>query len=209
MDIKAKITEITSLLTWRVEHESGKRDLEIESDPWTRTHFIKIPTAGADWRDIEYLHELAHATLAERHHLLSTGWFARSVDQAAYALLANPIRIASYWFADYLLMQWCPDEEAAEIREHAGYAMNYQGHDMDMIYGGGLFLAQAIHYLSDKIHTIPRRYRPVTDILLAIDPGNPSVQAKRNLINQLAALTCRQKVQLTHEEGMDVWQVKK
>ncbi|MEI7638152.1 MAG: hypothetical protein WCJ37_12665 [Syntrophus sp. (in: bacteria)] len=207
--MKAKIAEIFDLLTWRVEHESGKRDLEIGSDPWTRTHTIKIPTEGADWRDIEYLHELAHATLAERHHLLSTGWFARSVDQASCSPLTNPIRIASDWFADYLLMQWCPDEEAAEIREHAGYAMNYQGHDMDMIFGGGLFLSQAVHYLGNKLHTVPRRYRPVADILISVDPGKPSVQSKCNLINQLATLTCRQRVHLTQEDDMDVWLVKK
>lgn len=58
------IAEIAGRLTWRVINEAGERDLEITSDPWSKTHTIKIPRAGADWRDIEYLHELAHATLA-------------------------------------------------------------------------------------------------------------------------------------------------
>jgi len=78
-----------------------------------------------------------------------------------------------------------------------------------MIFGGELSLAQAVHYLGDKIHTVPRRYRPVVDILLAADPGKPTVQAKRNLINQLAAITCRHRIHLTQEDGMDVWLIKK
>ena len=46
MDIKIQITEIKTRLTWRIEHERGTRDLEITSDPWIRTHIIKIPVDG-------------------------------------------------------------------------------------------------------------------------------------------------------------------
>lgn len=209
MNIKNKITEITKSLGWKIVHKSGDRDIEITSDPWTKTHTIKIPTSGEDWRDIEYLHELAHAVLAERHHLLSTAYFARGSDRVDYEALRNSIRSASDWFADDLLMQWVPDEEKSEIREHANYVRAYAGHEQEIIYAGGLFIAQAVHYLGDKVHTIPHRYRPVVDIFLSIDPSKPTVQAKRNLINQLAVLTCRQRVYLTREDGMDVWRIKK
>jgi len=209
MTIRATIADVTARLKWIVTYQHGGRDLEITSDPWTRTHTIKIPTEGPDWRDIEYLHELAHATLAEKHHLLATGWFVRGTDQAAIAALTNPARVAGDWFADDLLMRWCQDAETAEIREHAGYAMGYSGTDPIMIYGGGLFLGQAVHYLGDKIHTVPRRYRPVVDVLLATDPGKPTVSAKRDLINSLATLTCPYRVRMVRDGDVDVWKAER
>lgn len=205
--ISDKITEITNGLTWQIVHVKGDRDLEITSNPWEKTHTISIPAQGADWREIEYLHELAHAVLAEKHHLLATAWFGRSVAKSAYFPLVNPIRVASDWFADDLLMRWCPVEETAEIREHADYALAYHDHDPVMIYGGGLSLAQCVKYLGDKAYGIPRRYRMVTNALLAVDPSKPTAKAKEYLINLLAAITCGKRVRLTHEENKDVWQV--
>lgn len=209
MDIKSKITEITAALQWPVLHVPGARDLEITTNPWERTHTIHMPKQGADWRDIEYLHELAHATLAEKHHLLATAWFARSAWREDYETLTNAIRVASDWFADHLLMQWCPAAEIAEIREHAEYARKYTEYDIVMLHGGGLALAQAVKYCGDKRHDIPRRYRPVTDALLVVDPSRPDVIAKRDLINALAAITCTQRIALTREDGLDVWKIKK
>lgn len=201
------IAEIAVRLTWEVKHELGERDLEIVSDPWSKTHTIKIPAAGADWREIEYLHELAHATLAEKHHLFSTAYFKIGTPPKKYLPLKNPVRVASDWYADDLLMKWAPEAEAAEIREHADYAMAATSHDPDIIYGGGLCIAQAVHYLRQKIHTVPRRYRGIVDILLSFDPGKPSVSAKEKLINHLAALTTNSRVRFTKDDGMDVWEI--
>lgn len=209
MDIKDKIQQVSSRLTWRVEHETGARDLEITSNPWSRTHTIKLPTIGSEWRDIEYLHELAHARLAEHHHLLSTAYFMRGISQEEIAPLINPCRVASDWFADALLMLWCPADESAEIREHAGYAIRYEGDDSDMIYGGGLVMAQAVHWLALQREEVPIQYRPVMEVLLSVPPETPSVKAKREIINQLAGLTCLSRVHLTRQEGMDVWRIKK
>lgn len=209
MNIKEKIEQVSSRLAWRVEHKPGAGDIEITSDPWQRTHTIKIPTSGSEWRDIEYLHELAHARLAEHHHLLSTSYFVRGVSQEEITPLVNPIRVASDWFADALLMLWCPDEETAEIREHTGYALRYDGDDPDMIYGGGLMLAQACQWLALPIEEVPDRYKPAAEVLLAVDPNIPTVKKKRNLINALAALTCNLRVHIAREDGMDLWRIKK
>jgi hypothetical protein len=212
MDINTKIAEITACLTWPIVYEQGDRDLEITCDPWSRTHTIRMPTAGADWRDIEYLHELAHATLAERHHLLETAYFARGWDRQDLEALTNPVRVASDWFADDLLMQWVPEAESAEILEHAGYGRQYAADaeaDPMTKYGLGLAMAQAVKYLGESLRDVPSVYRPVVDILLATDPSKPSIEAKRKLINQLAALTCRYRVHLAKEDGVDVWRIKK
>ena len=209
MNIKIKIAEVLAGLAWTVQHEQGARDLEITSDPWSKTHFIKIPTAGPEWRDIEYLHELAHATLAERHHLLATAYYIRATPAAYCAPLVDPFRTASDWYADDLLMQWAPDQEREEILEHAGYALNNISRDRTMIYGGGLFLAQAVRYCKQSLNDVPRRYRPVAKVLLSFDPSRPTVSDKQNLINRLATLTCPYRVHPAKEDGMDVWQIRK
>lgn len=212
MTIEKKIKQVLENLTWRVEHERGDRDLEITSDPWSRTHYIKIPVSGPAWRSIEYLHELAHATLAERHHLISTAYFISGTQKADIQALTNPIRCASDWFADDLLMKWTPEEESAEIHEHADYGFQFSKEaETDefarMVLGQSL--AQAVKYLGAKIKTIPRIYRPTVDVLLSVDPSLPTVQNKRKLINVLASLTCRQRVHLDREDGMDLWRIKK
>jgi hypothetical protein len=209
MDIKEKILQVSSRLTWWIEHEMGGGDLEITSNPWRRTHTIKMPSSGSEWRPIEYLHELAHAMLAERHHLLSTAYFVRGVSQEEITPLVNPCRVASDWFADALLMLWCPTEEAAEIREHVAYAIRYDGDDLDMLYGGGLMLAQAVRYLDLRKEEVPERYRSVMEVLLSTPLEAPTVSVKRKIINELASLSCSSRVHLTREEGMDVWRIKK
>jgi hypothetical protein len=123
--------------------------------------------------------------------------------------LVNPIRVASDWFADALLLLWCPAEEAAEIREHVDYAVHYEGDDPDMVYGGGLMLAQACRYLALRREEIPQQYRLVSEVLLSVDPDVPTVRKKRELINKLAALTCNLRVHIAREEGMDLWRIKK
>lgn len=209
MKIKNIILDIKSRLTWAVENEiSSGRNMEITSDPWSRTHIIHIPTQGTDIREIEYLHELAHAVLAERHILLSTAYFLRGTPEEKISKLVSPIRVASDWFADDLLLQWVPDEERAEIQEHIGYAREITTPDKEIMYGGGLFFAQGVHYCGNKKHDIPRRYRKPADILLAVDPGHPSVSAKQKLVNNLAELTSKLKIALTSEQGAEVWEVK-
>ncbi|OGP52441.1 MAG: hypothetical protein A3K30_05475 [Deltaproteobacteria bacterium RBG_13_51_10] len=184
------------------------------SDPWTRTHTIKLPRRN--YREIEYLHELAHAVLAEQHHLLSTAFFERGTSMEAMTPLVGPLRAASDWFADDLLMQWCPEEERAEIKEHAEYVLQITNDlaagkiEIFYLYGGGLILAQAVKYCDKAIAEIPEMFMPIVEILLSIPPEAPTVAAKRDAVNRLAALTCQQQIELTTEQdGIQVWEIRK
>lgn len=210
MDIKKIIAEVEGRLTWDIKITFiPDGDEEIISDPWERMHHIRVPVAGH--RDIEYLHELAHATLAERHHLLATAIFSGTITGDIYDQLVCPIRCASDWYADALLMQWVPDEEMAEIREHLKYfrpeIILKKAADPFVMYGGGLIWAQAVYYLGYDPAAIPEEFRHAAMALLYTDPGNPSVEVKRNLINSLAALTCAARLEIVNEDGFDVWRV--
>ncbi len=205
--INQKIIEIEGQLRWPVKKISTETQCEITSDPWSRAHTILWATKNP--REIEYLHELAHAMLAERHHLLSTAIFARGIPDESVMPIVFPCRVASDWFADDLLWQWAPEEEGREIQEHAQYMIEIpiERRDNVILYGGGLILAQAMHYLNQKKLYVPRFFWPVINILLAVDPALPSVERKRDLINSLAALTCRERVELVQDDGIDVWKV--
>lgn len=217
------VKQVEARLTWHVQKVSvPDGDMEITSDPWARTHTIRIPRRG--YREIEYLHELAHAVLAEKHHLLSTAYFEKGTPEKSIRNLVNPIRCASDWFADYLLIQWDRDAEIAEIREHAGYAMmlgNGACYDPFMVISGGLMIAQAIQYddyenfQKDEApeayrQVIPGPYCQVIDALLSVPPEQATVSNKERLINKLAALFCKERVRLTDKDddnGIEVWQI--
>jgi len=198
------IDRVKQQLRWAVVQKITENDCEITSDPWMRTHTILVPMSP---RPIEHLHELAHATLAERHHLLGTSYFATGTPPGSITLLTWPCRAASDWFADDLLMQWCPDAERAEIREHIGYMAVLGDVSTEAISGGGLMFAQGVKYLGQNVRRIPAGYRPAAKTLLAVDPRKPSIAAKRDLINNLAALTCPLRLELGHEDGVDVWRL--
>ena len=202
------IKQVEAKLRWAVIKKYTPNECEISSDPWAKTHTILLPTQ--EYRDIEYLHELAHAVLAEKHHLLSTAIFAQGIPAASYDTLMNPIRAASDWFADYLLMQWCPAEEMAEIKEHIGYMQTIaeQEKGAEAMYVGGLMFAQGVRYLGNNFRRIPAVYRPVAKILLSVDSGKPSVAAKRDLVNGLASLSCRERLILTQGDGKELWKIK-
>ena len=202
------IERIERQLRWSVTRQYTPNECEITSDPWARTHTILLPTQA--YRAIEYLHELAHAVLGEQHHLLSSAIFVQGTAKDVCNKLINPFRTASDWLADDLLIRWCPEEERAEIREHIGYMQIIAGQEKgtEAIYCGGLMFAQGVKYLGQNPRHIPPVYRPAANILLSVDPGKPSVTVKRDLVNRLASLTCRERIALTKEDGMELWKIK-
>ena len=237
MIIKIKINEIIASLKWTIKHDQGDLDLQIKSNPVERTHTIYIPKEGVGWREIEYLHELAHGVLAEKeHYLIGTSAFLPTSQREDIESLVNAVQTAGDWFADDLLMQWVPDQKSAYIREHVDYSLGdlfaddlfmqwvpdqksayirehveYSlikvRHDLDLLHSGGLLAAQGVCYLGDKIHTIPRRYRRIVEVLLATNPGHPSLAAHCSLVNSLAAITTKSRIKPAKLDGWDVWEI--
>lgn len=209
MSLNNTIIRVRAGLKWHITEEIGNSpDFTITSDPWARTHTIRRPASGDMPRDMEYRHELAHAWLAEHvHPLLSTAYFRRGISQDSIEPLVSPKRCAADWFADALLRTWCPRKADREVIEHLGYVFDLAGdaeQDISILYGGGLVVAQAVHWNLKRV-VVPPIYRPVVDILLAFPPEKPSITKMRTLINRLAALTTDLRVAITHDDGIEVW----
>lgn len=201
-------------LDWQIEHRHGGDDFQIISDPQMKTHTIFVPTD--DVREIEYLHEIAHAHLAESvHHLLSTAIFKNKTSDQAIAELIWPYRAATDWFADGLLMKWDPEAALAEIRDHVPYIFALTqlqfglpiSPDIGLLkYSGGLILAEAIFWNACEI-TVPRFFMDVVDVLLSIDPNTPSVNSLQKCTNRLSGLTSQYRVRLFTDNEVEVWEI--
>lgn len=207
MGIDHTVAMIERKLTWRIKKTFSEGESKIISDPWEKVHTIFIPLHGT--RQIEYLHELGHALLAENHHLLSTAYFESGTPAEKVRGLIWIFRAASDWYADHLLMEWVPKDEAEEIREHLNYVLSSSWYNSFILYAGGLILAQGVFYLGVKRATIPPVFYPVVDILINTPPDNPSVMAKMELVNSLARITNSLEVELTTDRGVDVWRIKR
>ena len=207
--MKEIIKRVQATLKWQVstiKHET--RHMEITSDPIAKTHTIYIPPPEAEWRDIEYLHELGHAYLAEQTHpLFSSAYFAKGTPDQEMQKFIWPKRTADDWYVDDLLIQWCPDEERAEIEEHADMIKYVEEETSPFwLYGAGLMLAQAIEYRVEH-PVVPESVKPVIDALRSFRPNCPNIRNLRRLTNKLALLVTTKQIELAHEDRLDVWKI--
>lgn len=183
------IRRIKSTLTWPVIHSYHDGTLDIISDPLTRTHAIRFPLD--DHRDqvrpIEYLHELAHAALAEREAIFAVHEFVHPDIATLLPILSDPVRTTADWFVDDLVMQWAPTEQRAYIGEHVELMRRYLAApipDSSMILAAGHVFAQGEHYFHAHIPTTGEIDR-MKHLFLTIPPRRRSRTAFARLFNSL------------------------
>lgn len=176
------------MLAWRIEYcRNNTTDLEILSNPATRTHLIYWPDNPHDpVRPIEYLHELAHAVLSEQELFLAGGVFDLSIPDWQHTLIPA-VRAADDWWADYLLDVWCPEEARAEIHYHLELmqrALQGKGVPPEEFFGIAEILAEGAYYLDANIR-LPDNLQPAIAAFLAHPPDKPSRQATEEIIQAL------------------------
>lgn len=174
----------------------------ITSDHRQQSHLISMPASGVV-RPIEYLHELAHATLCEKvHHQFSTQYF-KGVAAEVLSAIQPASQAASDWFADSWLMSVCPDEERKEIDEHCKLVIesirHQPGGTPEMLYGSALMIAQAIKYCGRDIATGGLLQQAV-EAFLSVEPDPPVISSLEQLINRLLAVLYPYRVRLDEDE---------
>ncbi|MHC1697766.1 MAG: hypothetical protein AB9919_06860 [Geobacteraceae bacterium] len=194
--LKNLINRTRSSLRWRIIEQTHDQDtIEIVSDRTECTHTILTPTNPSPQnplRDIEYLHELAHATLCETvHPVFSTHYFAAGTPAEGIRTLTPIMRAASDWFADQWLIEHCPELERVEIEEHYELAMSALQQatgpvEAEVLYGTALMLAQGIKYLGKPDNT-GGQLREVVGAFLLVRPEKPTDKKMETLINRLSA----------------------
>jgi hypothetical protein len=188
-NLRSRIREVESSLKWPLTRIRGRVGPGIESDVSARTHTIYLPEHAI--RAIDYLHELAHAHLAEEIE----GAFVGLRIVAATALQGGelPVRVLQVvadWFADERLFSWAPAEMRKKLVDDI-HVVRTRCHDTaltrtDLLtYVGALFLAQGARYLFQPVH-ICSPVKDAVDILLGEDPSRPSI----NRLVELSAALC-------------------
>lgn len=199
-------------LQWSVREVTGPdvHTLEITTDHRERHHTIYIP--AHDVRPIEYLHELAHATLCEQiHPQFSTQYFAIGIPDPIVRLIGAASQAASDWFVDEFLCALLPEETKAEVDEHLHMVSGALGKNPEggpeMFTGFALIVAQAIRYCGYKIE-LAEPLKQAVNGLLSVPPDNPTVEKLQAAVNNLLACYCPHRVRLiTDQDGLEVWGV--
>jgi len=202
---------VLASLKWPVEKRLwDETSLQITCVTARRRHVMSIPRRGDAVREIEFLHELAHARLAEDvHPLLATGVFVPRPPDHVLRELVWPTQSAADWFADALLWEWAPHACAMEIREHLGYVLATTVAKLSngqLFYAGGLICAQA-RYWKIMPFEAPQLLQPVIDVLLRFQPEKPTLAKMQALLNALAELTTPYRVRAVENNGETVWAV--
>lgn len=210
------VRDIRARLSWPVREEAGtSAEFQVVSSPHRREHTIYWPApdspAGPP-REIELLHELVHALLAEQvHHQFSGQYFARQTPENHIRAVAWACRAACDWFVDDQLVKLVPDQERSEIEEHFDLICQVfqagppQG-DLFFLLSAGLMIAQAVKYLEVQVQT-GGQLKQVVDAFLSTPPEEPFVQALEGLVNKLLAAYTDLRVRLVNDGGWEVWGV--
>ena len=208
--IKKLIKKHRHRLTWPVTVVTGPEvgTLEIMSDHAAKTHTIYIPDNNV--RDIEYLHEIGHATLCERvHPMFSTPQFA-TTDPAVLNEIAPATRAASDWFVDHWLITLAPGEERHEIEEHARGIARVLKHqrrgDPELLCMAALMFAQAIKYCGWQL-SLGGDIERAVNALFAVEPSRPSIDRLTATINGLLACYSRYRVELFTDGSGTCWRI--
>lgn len=194
------------LLSWKIVHEPAQEyePPAIWSDPVDKKHMITIPKGI---RESEYLHELAHAYLAETiNPLFSTMFFSPS-GQELGDLIVEPYRCAGDWFVDEILMKWAPHLELSETGLDLNRVLDpensYMFTDIKMLLSGALIVAESVHRHRLDAASVPKVLCSLVNKFLVVPPI-ATIENLEILMNELLRYIHRTiQVEITSDE--DGW----
>jgi len=210
--IKKLIKKVRHRLDWPVTEVYGHniKELNIHSYPHEKRHVINIP--DHDVRDIEFLHELGHATLCETVHPMFSGSLFEFNDPDLLQLFTPAIQAANDWFIDDWLHKLAPKETEKEIVEHYNMVRRRlkqdKNADQTILCMAAFLIAQASRYcgITAKVEGI---LAEAVRVISSVDPAPPTLDKLCLVFNGLAALyTAYQVEPVVAEDGLTVWRLK-
>ena len=207
--LKALIKKTQAALRWPVVVVTSGDTLMITSTARPPQHIVTMPAdlkSAGQVRDIEYLHELAHATLCETvHPIFSTNTI--EADAETISLVSPAFRACSDWFADAWLMKVAPNGELSEIDEHLELVMRYlqgdQAGGYETLCGAALIIAQAVKYRGDSFR-LGGQLQAAVNAFISTPCERPSVEKYVQLVNGLLAQI---KMSATLSEDQETWRI--
>ena len=213
--LKNLIKEVRGNLEWPVlEQPHDLPVLRIVSYPRTKSHVVLVPGKGIEKRstDLDYLHELGHATLCEKAHPVfsASSHFASQESERHFLVLVPALNVALDWFIAHWQMELSPEitrkqmQKGLELSEEV-LAME-QLPPLEIILDAAGVIAQSIHFLGEPIEC-DGVLQTAVDAFLALPPDQPSAENCVLLVNLLMATYTDYRARLLHEGELFTWEI--
>jgi hypothetical protein len=212
--LKTLIKQVRSDLEWPVlEQPHDLPAVRIVSYPRTKSHAILMPDQkNKRSTDLDFLHELGHATMCEKAHpVFSASCHFSSQDSERHFLMVVPaLNVACDWFICHWQMGLAPQVTREQIEKGLSVAEEVLGMaelpPLEIILDAAAVIAQNIHYLKEPIECDGVLQRAV-DAFLALPPDEPTADNCLLLVNLLMGTYTDYRARLLHEDEIYTWEV--
>jgi hypothetical protein len=205
---------LLSRFSWPVEEEFMREAFEVVTDHERRRHVVLWPRESLNREPAfgRYLHEMAHALLAEQvHPQFSRPFFTRGIDPALKNTYSPLVETALDWFVQALLMEVAPGPQGDDIDERYRQtaAVLRQGGalpSVEFVIDSGMALASFRHYRGLEIDT-QGKLRDVVEAFLRTPPDKPTLFTLHGLVRRLMDIFGMHTAHLVHERGFERWRL--
>jgi len=212
--LQSSINKVRSELSWPfLEQPNEVPVIRIISDPHSRTHLFMIPDKlKRQSSDLDYLHELGHATLCEKVHpvFAANAQFAAQENKRQFLVILPALNAACDWFIYHWQMQIAPQAARDQLLENMPIAEEILGEStlppLEIILEASLLIAQGIQYLQEPIEC-GGVLKIAVDAFLSVPPEKPSAENCVLLVNRLMATYTDQRARLVNDGAYHVWDV--
>lgn len=212
--LKSLLKKVRRDLTWPVLEQPGELPMiRIVSYPRTQSHVILIPDKLHNRSsDLDYLHELGHATLCEKVHpvFAANSQFAAPDNKRLFLMVIPALNAACDWFVGHWQLELSPQEVRTHLRESLPLAEEVLGEPtlppLEIILDASLLIAQGIRYLDEPIDC-GGVLKIAVDAYLSMPPDKPSAESCVTLVNLLMAIYSDHRARLVHDSGFYLWEV--
>ncbi|HEY5513000.1 MAG TPA: hypothetical protein VIK40_05075 [Geomonas sp.] len=211
---KDLIKRVLSDLDWPIlECATEMPMIRLISDHKNKSHIIYLPTKENNKsRDLDYLHELGHATLCEKvHYIFATNsQFPTLASKKQFLPLLPALSAASDWFVCHWQQEVLPAKMHKVIKGSMPVVAEILGQPtlppIEIILDASLLIAQAVYYLDEPIDC-GGVLNDIVGAFLSVPPEHPSAENLLLLVNKTMAAYTTQRARLVPEDDYLVWDV--
>lgn len=211
---RAIMDALLARFAWPVEEEYMHEAFEVITDHARRKHTVLWPrdTLNREPAFGRYLHEMAHALLAEQvHPQFSRPYFARGLDPALKNTYSPLLDTSLDWFVQALLMEVAPGPQGDDIdaRYRQAASVLRQGGalpSVEFVIDSGMALASFSHYRGLEVDT-QGKLSEVVQAFLRTPPDKPTLFGLHGLVRRLVGVFGMHTAHLVHEHGFERWRL--
>lgn len=214
LSAKKLLKKVQGDLTWsHIERDTEMPVIRVVSDIGRKTHFIHMPDKLHNKSsDLDFLHELGHATLCETIHpvFATNGQFPQMANKKQFLQLLPALNAASDWYVCHWQRELMQKKMDAQIRESLPIVEEILGKPelppIEIILDASLIVAEAIVYLNEPIDC-DGVLKSIVDTFLSMPPDQPSEENCVLLVNRLMSAYSDMRARLVPDESFSVWEM--